>query len=89
MARVRQSEAATYVYKITATMPDGSKPTTSRFSRRAARNVAEAFINGKPFVPFQDGSGGGIGGRPPAMFVEVLVGIVDWADEAVPFPGEF
>lgn len=87
MARVRQSEAVTYVYKITATMPDGSKPTTSRMSRRAARNVAQSFVDGREAVEMFEG--GYDPGRPPALFVEILVGIVDWAKEAVPFPGEF
>lgn len=88
MARVRQSEAATYVYKITATMPDGSKQTTSRMSRRAARNVAQSFVDGREAEHDVIGDLV-VAERPPAMFVEILVGIVDWADEAAPFPGEF
>ena len=88
MARVRQSEAATYVYKITATLPDGSKPTTSRMSRRAARNVAQSFVDGREAE--HDNVGELIAPeRSPALFVEILVGIVDWAKEAAPFPGEF
>lgn len=79
----------TYVYKISATMPDGSILTTSRMSRRAAKNVAKSYVDGREPVigsPFEDNVDDG---RPPALFVSVHVGTVTWADEATPFPGDF
>lgn len=88
MARVRSREAETFVYKVTATLPDGSTPSTSRFSRRAARNVAEGYLKGRD--PIVEDCGEVLDeGRPPALFVQIHVGVVAWGAEAKPYPGEF
>lgn len=78
----------TYVYKISAQMPDGSILTTSRLSRRAAKNVAQAYVDGRE--PIKEEWDEVLDpGRPPALFVSIHVGTVTWADEALAFPGEF
>lgn len=88
MARKRRAEPVTLVYKVNATMPDGSVRTTSRLSRRAAKNVANSFIEGRD--DFEVGNWGDVeGGRPPAQFVEIQTGEVDWEAEAKAFPGDF
>ena len=88
MARKRHAEAATFVYKVSATMPDGSIRTTSRFSRKAARNVAQSFVDGREAE--YEYSGKQVGDeRPPAQFVNIHVGTVMWQEEAHAFPGDF
>lgn len=88
MARKRHAEPATFVYKVSATMPDGSIRTTSRFSRKAARHVAQSFVDGRESSHAPDGRLVD-NGRPPAQFVNIHVGTVMWNEEASPFPGDF